>query len=182
MLFASHAQRPSLSPALPPRRVAAMADDFEKAILFSFALPGAVDEGVRAQAADLLQRVKASPDSLQLLAERFVGSGYAEVKFWCLQALHEAARSGRCGALPAEAQGALKRALLVHGAAPGLPAYLRNKAAQVVVALAAHEYPGTWPAFFQDLLSTLPQGAHSVDFFCRWVWVCEWVEGGGAFV
>ncbi len=33
--------------------------------------------------------VKASPDCWRLCADRFATTGYVEVKFWCLQALHE---------------------------------------------------------------------------------------------
>ena len=33
--------------------------------------------------------VKASPDCWRLCADRFASTGYVEVKFWCLQALHE---------------------------------------------------------------------------------------------
>ena len=33
--------------------------------------------------------VKASPDCWRLCADRFAATGYVEVKFWCLQALHE---------------------------------------------------------------------------------------------
>jgi len=33
--------------------------------------------------------IKASPDCWRLCADRFAATSYVEVKFWCLQALHE---------------------------------------------------------------------------------------------
>ena len=33
--------------------------------------------------------VKASPDCWRICADRFAATYYVEVKFWCLQALHE---------------------------------------------------------------------------------------------
>jgi hypothetical protein len=72
---------------------------------------------------------------------------------------------------PDEARAAVKAALLAAGGsaggAPPLPAFLRNKLAQAIVAVAGHEYPDAWPSFFHDLLGTLGQGPPAVDLFCR---------------
>jgi hypothetical protein len=70
-----------------------MADDFEKAILFSFDQTGSVDAALRAQALALLQSVKQSPGCWELCLERFASSSYVEVKFWCLQSLEELIRT-----------------------------------------------------------------------------------------
>lgn len=74
-------------------------------------------------------------------------------------------------ALPPAARQQLKASLLAHGTqaagGPALPGFLKNKVAQVIVALAAHEYPDEWPTFFQDLLGTLGRGTPAVDLFCR---------------
>lgn len=98
-----------------------------------------------------LDQVRASPDCWRLCLERFEASGYLEVRFWCAQTLSSLARSSY-GALPPEARTQLKRALVASGTQPAaaqLPSFLRNKIAQAVVAIAAHEYPDEWPSFFQ---------------------------------
>lgn len=157
-----------------------MADDFERAILFSFDQSGSVDAGLRGQAQSYLQSIKQSPECWQLCLSHFGSSGYVEVRFWCLQALHECVR-GRYGELDPPARSALKAALLSAGTRPTggqqaagggsqaaqLPSFLRNKIAQTVVAIAAQEYPARWPSFFQDLLCTLGSGPTAVDLFCR---------------
>ena len=128
-----------------------------------------MDGGVRAAAEAYLAQVKASPDSWQLCLARFDSSQYVEVRFWCAQALSQLARGGY-RALPPDARAALKRALIQHGASPAsaaLPAFLKNKVAQAIVAIAGQEYPDEWPSFFQDLLGTLGQGPAAVDLFCR---------------
>lgn len=41
------------------------------------------------QAEAYLNNLKQSPEVWKLCVERFSSSGYGEVKFWCLQGLHE---------------------------------------------------------------------------------------------
>jgi exportin-T len=147
-----------------------MSDDFEKAVLFSFDQSGNVGAELRQQAQALLAAAAASPDAWQLCLARLEASGYAEVKFWCLQTLTELVRSPGYSTLAPPARAQLRRALVGAGVAPPpaqLPPFLRNKLAQAVVALAARDYPDEWPTFFQDLLGTLGQGAAAVDLFCR---------------
>lgn len=146
-----------------------MADDFEKAILFTFDQSGGVPAEVKAQSEALLAQARASPDCWRLCLQRFQASGYVEVRFWCAQTLGALARHSY-PSLPPEARAALKRALLEAGSGPGaaqLPPFLRNKVAQAIVAVAAHEYPDEWPGFFADLLGTLRSGPAAVDLFCR---------------
>ena len=52
----------------------------------------------QAQAAAYVDAFKAAPDCWRLCAERFSATSYAEVKFWCLQTLHEHIRA-RYGAM-----------------------------------------------------------------------------------
>ncbi|KAL4444906.1 hypothetical protein ABPG77_003956 [Micractinium sp. CCAP 211/92] len=147
-----------------------MADDFEKAILFSFDQSGRVDPAVKAQAEAYLEQVRASPDAWQLCLVRFESSAYAEVRFWCAQTLGALARHSHA-LLPPAGRAALRAALVAHGTqaagGPPLPGFLKNKVAQAIVALAGHEYPDEWPSFFQDLLGTLSSGQPAVDLFCR---------------
>ncbi|KAG7675140.1 hypothetical protein Ndes2526B_g07998 [Nannochloris sp. 'desiccata'] len=146
-----------------------MSDDFEKAVLFTFDQTGGVSPELRAQAQAMLQTAVASPDAWQLCVSRLETSGYAEVKFWCLQTLHALARSLGYSSLDPSARAQIKRSLIVLGTQPssGLPAFLRNKIAQTIVAIAAQEYPNEWPGFFQDVLGTLSSGPDAVDLFCR---------------
>ena len=80
-----------------------------------------------------------------------------EVRFWCLQTLGAWARGGGCAAAPpADAEAARAEALSWMargggGCPAALPVFLRNKAAQVVAALVAAEFPaGRWPGFFSE--------------------------------
>ena len=91
-----------------------MADDFEKAILFSFDQTGNVDaalkvrEGlfraalnfiaapaartyhiVQERATAYCNDTKAQPQSWQLCLEKYTTTSYLEVRFWCLQTMHE---------------------------------------------------------------------------------------------
>ncbi|PSC72015.1 exportin-T isoform X1 [Micractinium conductrix] len=145
-------------------------DDFEKAILLSFDQSGDVGAGIKAQAEAYLAAARASPDAWRICLDRFQSSGYAEVRFWCAQALTALAAQQQ-PPLPPQARGQLKAALLASGTGaaggPPLPGFLKNKVAQAIVALAGREYPDEWPSFFQDLLGTLGAGPPAVDLFCR---------------
>ncbi len=107
-----------------------MADDFEKAILFSFDQSGRVDPAVKAQAEAYLEQVRASPDAWQLCLVRFESSAYAEVRFWCAQTLGALARHSHAS-LPPAGRAALRAALVAHGTqaagGPPLPGFLKNK-------------------------------------------------------
>lgn len=107
-----------------------MADDFEKAILFSFDQSGRVDPAVKAQAEAYLAQARASPEAWQLCLARFESSAYAEVRFWCAQTLGALARHSHA-ALPPAGRAALRAALVAHGTqaagGPPLPGFLKNK-------------------------------------------------------
>ena len=80
-------------------------DDFEKAILFAFSQDGSVAGELKQQAQSYLAGVKGSPQGWEMCLSRFDGSAYVEVKFWCIQTLHELVRSGyRQLAPPAQLQ------------------------------------------------------------------------------
>lgn len=140
-----------------------MSDDFEKAILISFDQTGSVNAALKTQAQAFLSSTQQSQDFWRLCLTRLESSPYVEVRFWCLQSLHELIQ----GHLPSEASSALKIELLQLGSVP-LPQFLRNKLSQCLVALAACEYPEHWPHFFQDLLSAMQSGGTpAVEFFTR---------------
>ncbi len=90
-----------------------MADDFERAVLFSFDQTGNVDAALKVRRALLMSsqlfrssincayvmiqdravaycnQTKAQPLSWQLCLEKYSSTAYMEVRFWCLQTLHE---------------------------------------------------------------------------------------------
>ncbi|KAG1662303.1 Exportin-T [Nymphon striatum] len=47
------------------------------------------------------------------------------------------------------------------------PSYIHNKAAQVFCLLFLVDYPHRWPAFFHDVLNTLPSGLAAVENYLR---------------
>lgn len=132
-----------------------MADDFERAVYYSFAQPGVGSAELAAQATAALEAAKSGPDAWRLCLSHLCSSGYVEVRFWCLQTLHELVQHRYAELATPEARDELKRALL--GAALGAPApggapappppFIRNKLAQVLVAVAAQEFPALWPRF-----------------------------------
>lgn len=89
-----------------------MADDFEKAVLFSFDQTGSIDAALKVckrrgatlvaanshsksgleiqeRAVAYCNEAKAQPLSWQLCLEKYSTTAYLEVRFWCLQSLHE---------------------------------------------------------------------------------------------
>lgn len=147
-----------------------MSDDFEKAVLFSFDQTGSISPEIKAQANALLQQAQQSPDAWQLCLQRLSSSGYAEVRFWCLQTLHGITKGPSYPSLTPQTRTQIKQALVELGTRPPphqLPPYIRNKVAQTLVTIAGREYPDQWPNFFQDLMGTLSQGPPAVDLFCR---------------
>ena len=116
----------------------AMADDFEKAILFTFDQTGGVDAGIKAQAEAYLEQARASPDCWQLCLSRFEASGYVEVRFWCAQTLCQLARHS-FRQLPPAARAQMKAALIRHGTQAGqlLPSFLAHLPAGTAPAAAA---------------------------------------------
>ena len=73
-----------------------MADDLERAILFTFDQTGRVDAQLKAKAVSYCDKVIQNPACLALCIERYGSSSYMEVRFWCLQTLHEV--GGSCQA------------------------------------------------------------------------------------
>ena len=95
------------------------------------------------------------------------------MRFWCLQTLVDACRD-RLPALTPDDAAALRGAVAswVHEAStrvdPPVPAFIKNKLAQVTALLVRHEYPSRWPTFFHDLVALLASGGPAApDVFCR---------------
>lgn len=60
-------------------------EDFERAVLITFDQSGSADAPLKAQAQAYCEQLKRSPEAWAACMQGFQGSGYAEVKFWCLQ-------------------------------------------------------------------------------------------------
>eukprot|EP00882_Tetradesmus_deserticola_P029784 GHRQ01033390.1.p1 GENE.GHRQ01033390.1~~GHRQ01033390.1.p1 ORF type:complete len:202 (+),score=53.51 GHRQ01033390.1:676-1281(+) len=144
------------------------------------AAPPAAEQVLTLSAAPLLQEraaayiasIKQSADCWKLCCERFPSTLYPEVKFWCLQTLHEVI----CACYLQLDEGSrqmIKGALLTWLQrdctieAPALPAFLRNKLAQAIVAIVKREYPVLWPGFFRELVAAAGSGPGLADMFAR---------------
>lgn len=143
--------------------------DFEQSVLLIFDQTGNVSQEVQGRAHSLLESVTRSETGWQMCLGYFETSQHVEVQFWCLQTLHEITKSKVYDSLGTVEKNTMKRSLLSWGTDPGRkhPVMIRNKLAQVVVAIAAKEYPHTWPTFFEDILSSLNEAYSSIDFFSR---------------
>jgi exportin-T len=144
--------------------------DFERAVLCVFDQTGGVSPDTRQQAQDLLDALVIQTVSLfNTCLSHFDRSQHPEVQFWCLQGLHGLVRSGGYGELDATRKQALKQCLLRKGSHENssLSLFLRNKLAQVIVAVAAIEYPDEWPTFFTDVLGSMTENPGSIDCFSR---------------
>eukprot|EP00798_Chlamydomonas_sp_ICE-L_P025196 gene25196-10836_t len=123
-----------------------MSDDFERAVLLTFNFSGAVEPKLKELATSYVNDIKQSPECWRLCAERFSPATYPEVKFWCLQTLHEIIRTSY-PKMPAEARAGIKSAMLTwlqrdcNTTTDPLPAFLRNKIAQTLVSILQFEYP-----------------------------------------
>ena len=91
-----------------------MADDFERAILYSFDQGSGVHEELRRQAESYCRQVREDPGCWKACVARFPVTQYNEVRFWCLQTLQEVVRlrSVWQSGLSAEERQAFRRALL----------------------------------------------------------------------
>ena len=91
---------------------------------------------------------------------RYQSTAYPEVRFWRLQTLAEAVRVYITRPLrprrvrPPRARRVVdpRRRHARTDPATAVPAFIKNKLAQVCARLAGAEYPARWPSFFADLL------------------------------
>ena len=103
----------------------------------------------------------------------FSSSTEEPVKFWCLQTVVDmVVRAQRYKLLPEERKQQLRTNLMSWLQSKGAPhtdepASIKNKFAQLLVAVLQHDYPTAWPDFFSQLLATLGNGAVSIDLFLR---------------
>ncbi|CAK0782799.1 hypothetical protein CVIRNUC_005994 [Coccomyxa viridis] len=141
------------------------ADDLDKAILISFAQDGQVEESLKRQAAAYCGEFKASPGCLEVCLRRLPSSPYIEVRFWCLQTVHEILQSRPTRVEPQQLE-LVKQTVWswVRGAGQNsIPAFLKNKIAQNAACLLQMDFEGQWAM----LMGILPDGAGAADMLCR---------------
>ncbi|KAM7480617.1 hypothetical protein LguiA_028830 [Lonicera macranthoides] len=152
-------------------------EDLEKAILISFDESGAVDSVLKSQAVSYCQQIKETPSICSICIDRLCFSNLVQVQFWCLQCLHEVLRV-RYSSISAEEKSSLRKSVFSMVCFESLdsknslnildgPAFVKNKLAQVLVALIYLEYPLIWPTLFIDFLPNLNKGVAIIDMFCR---------------
>ncbi|KAH6773370.1 ARM repeat superfamily protein [Perilla frutescens var. frutescens] len=154
-------------------------DDLEKAILISFDESGTMNSMLKAQAAAFIQQIKETTSICSICIEKFCFSKLVEVKFWCLQCLHEILRV-RYSSMSSEEKDLIRKSVFLMACGEPVhandtnsvrifenPAFVKNKLAQVFVTLISFEYPGIWPSVFVDFLPKLSKGAGVIDMFCR---------------
>ena len=97
------------------------------------------------------------------------------MKFWCLQTLVDLVKRGHAKSEPLSSpdeQTTFRTALIAWVQAQGAPTreeapFVKNKFAQLVVAVIARDYPQMWPHAFTQLLDVLQCGPGSIDMFLR---------------
>lgn len=156
-------------------------DDLEKGILIMFDESGAIDDELKKQAKTYCTDVKQKPSVCRLCIQKLCSSNLVQVQFWCLQTLHELIQT-RYSAIPPEDKHAIRTtvfsiACLVvvednNNNTPirvleAAPAFIKNKLAQVLIALIYYEYPLICSSFFLDFLPHLRKGNVVIDMFCR---------------
>lgn len=149
-------------------------DDLERAILISFDESGTIDPGLKSQAAAFCNQLKDDPSICRICIERLSFSNFAQVQFWCLQALHESLRL-RYSSMSPEEKSYIRKSLISMAEQTSTSfrllesqPFTRNKLAQVLVTFIYFEYPSIWSSVFLDLLSRLAEGGPPViDMFCR---------------
>ena len=155
-----------------------MADDFERAVLFSFNNINNNNNTneERTRALQQLEQFVLSPDAWKVCVERFETSSSSEVKFWCLQTLAKKLReeffneeehfpscSSCSSPFTQEDRQMLRNTIEKYVAAfqcqninDVFPMYIQNKLAECVAHAITSEGPAKrWPNFFESFASVL---------------------------
>lgn len=154
-------------------------DELESAVLLS--LEPSVDQSLRDSALQYCQNIKRSLDGWAFVLQRLSISMRPEVSFFCLEVIRETlSNSDRYPAMFSAEQIVAVRAKLLeffsHIVYPEkltsdnagdrgrlFPTFLLNKAAQVIVALIAADYPHRWQQAFQETVLPLVMSGRATD-------------------
>ena len=145
--------------------------EFVQAILVSFDPQS--NPTLRGQASSSLEALRQSDDGWAFCMQAFGSAVEEQVKFWCLQTvIHMVTKKSRYAQLPVEQRCSLQRALVAWlqargGAETDEPASVKNKFAQLFVAVLKADFPLAWPDAFSQLLCTLGNGLVAIDMFLR---------------
>ncbi|XP_058753409.1 exportin-T [Vicia villosa] len=149
-------------------------DDLEKGILIMFDESGAIDHELKIKAKTYCTDVKEKPLVCRLCIEKLCSSNLVQVQFWCLQTLHELIQTRYSTITPEDKnliRGTVFSILCLEDNNPTRvlegPAFIKNKLAQVLIALIYFEYPLIWSSVFVDFLPHLRKGNLVIDMFCR---------------
>ncbi|PNY17145.1 exportin-t-like protein [Trifolium pratense] len=149
-------------------------DDLERGILIMFDEWGAVDDELKKQAKSYCSNIKEKPSVCRLCIEKLCCSNLVQVQFWCLQTLHEVIRTRYSTISPEEKhmiRGTVFSIVCLEDKNPVRvlegPPFIKNKLAQVFIALIYFEYPLIWSSVFVDFLPHLRKGNVVIDMFCR---------------
>ncbi|KAL1526877.1 hypothetical protein AB1Y20_015568 [Prymnesium parvum] len=153
---------------MPPSELDAHLAEFERAVLLSFE---AEPSSLRSAATASLEQLKQSGHGWSFCMQAFAACSDDRARFWCVQAVVDVVKS-RYSSLNDEEKQTLRGMLLAwvqsknEGQADE-PVYIKNKVAQLIVAVMAHDYPQHWPQVFPQLLGMLWNGAFCIDMFLR---------------
>lgn len=149
-------------------------DDLEKGILIMFDESGAIDDELKKHAKSYCSDIKEEASVCRICIEKLCCSNLVQVQFWCLQTLHEVIQTRYSTISPEEKH-------MIRGTVVSIvcledknrirvlegPAFIKNKLAQVLIALIYFEYPLIWSSVFVDFLPHLRKGNVVIDMFCR---------------
>ncbi|CAK8544999.1 unnamed protein product [Lathyrus sativus] len=149
-------------------------DDLEKGILILFDESGAIDHELKNKAKTYCSHIKEKPSVCRLCIEKLCCSNLVQVQFWCLQTLHEVIQTRYSTITPDEKnviRATVFSIVCLEDKNPTRvldgPAFIKNKLAQVLIALIYFEYPLIWSSVFVDFLPHLRKGNLVIDMFCR---------------
>ena len=120
-----------------------------------------------AKAVGICAQVRESWDGLQLSLVLFNQSARPQVKFWCLQSVIEAIKSGHYAQLEESQRATIKTELVAwlrEASNVAAESFVKTKFAFVLVMMFL---TGDWPTFFHDMLSFVASCQHSADVFVR---------------
>ena len=125
------------------------------------------EPSLRSAANASLQGLRQASEGWVFCLQAFSVSSEEQVKFWCLQTIVDmVCKEGRYVSLHEAQQQSLRAALISWiqskgGAQTDEPVSIKNKFAQLVVAILKVDYPQAWPQAFAQLLATLPVRLHA---------------------
>ena len=134
--------------------------EFQRAVQLSF---DAQPSSARSSAMSSLEQLKQSSDGWSFCMQAFGGCTDDQARFWCLLAVVDmVATPQRYEAIGEQQKQALRGMLLAWLQSKNGPSqtdeppFIKNKFAQLIVAVIARDYPQQWPQIFPQLLAMLP--------------------------